>query len=564
MFKRFFGQSSRNNSSSIKPVALLILDGWGLAPPSEGNAIYRAKTPYYDGLIANYPKGELIASGESVGLPANEVGNTEVGHLTMGSGRVIYQDLKRISMSIEDSTFFENPAFISVSNHVKKYKSNLHIMGLVSTGNVHSSLDHLYALIQFCKKSDIGNVYLHVFTDGRDAPPKQGVEVVSKLENYLEESRVGTIASIAGRYYAMDRDKRWDRTKLAYDAIVMGTGQVAKNAVDAIKMSYSQNITDEFIVPTVIVDDRSVPKATIKDNDGVIFFNFRVDRPRQLTMALTLPNFESIKEFDFGPARDMAKEKGVTKIGSTFKRERWPQNLFFVTMTEYQKNVPVSAIAFGNESIVNTLSDMLSKNGLKQLHMAESEKERFVTYYFNGLREAKAPGEEFKIVPSPKVATYDKKPEMSVYKLVKEFKRSINESKYNFIVMNFANPDMVAHTGDIDATIKACAHVDKAVKSVVEAILAIDGTLLLTADHGNAEDLLTFPQGSYYYTSKKGVVNTDHSNHPVPLILVNRKYKGVRATLPKGSLADIAPTILAIMNIAKPMEMGGSNLLSQK
>lgn len=558
MFLPFF---KREKTKTVKPVVLVVMDGFGLAPSSEGNAITRAKTPYYNYLLKNYPNTELIASGESVGLPANEVGNTEVGHLILGAGRIILQDLKRISVSIEKGNFFDNKAFLKATGHVKRNNSKLHLMGLVSSGNVHSSLDHLYGLLQFCKKENIEEVFLHLFTDGRDSPPKDGVKIIEQIEERLKLLRLGKIASISGRYYAMDRDRRWDRTEKCYKAIVLGHAIQTFSALDAIKGAYIRNQTDEFVEPTIIADKKG-PIGLIEDNDAVIFFNFRIDRPKQLTMAFILPNFESLKEFDFGYNPDTSREEGTVEFGKTFTREKVLKNLFFLTMTEYHKNLPVSAIAFGPEAVEDVLTVSISKAGLKQLHMAESEKERFVTYYFDGMREKPVEGEEVSIIASPKIETYDKKPEMSLPELVGQFRKQLKKNIYGFFVINFANPDMVAHSGNLKATIRSIEYVDKYLKVLVEASLAVNGTVFITADHGNAEELLTFPTSGYFITSSEGTVNTDHSTNPVPLIIVDNSLRRKGVKLQKGTLGDVANTILAHMNITPPPEMAGNNLLN--
>jgi len=552
---------SKPSTTSVKPMVLLVLDGYGIAPSSAGNAITQAKTPYIDSLMNSYPHTELIASGESVGLPANEVGNTEVGHLTLGAGRAIYQDLKRISMAIEDGTFFDNKAFLHALAHCRKYNSKMHLMGLVGTGNVHSSIEHFYGLLQFFKKAEFPNVFLHLFTDGRDTPPKEAGEIINKIQTYLIDNKIGHIASISGRYYAMDRDRRWDRTEKSYKAIVLGKGQVAISAQEAINAAYAKNLTDEFIEPTVILAGGK-PTATIDDNDAVIFFNFRVDRARQLTMAFVLPDFEKLTSFEFGYAPGTELEEGKATFRGTFPREKWARNIFFVTMTEYHKKLGVSEIAFGSQLVSDGLSAVISSSSLRQIHMSESEKERFVTFYFDGMNEKLFQGEEVLIVASSKVATYDKKPEMSVYKLVGEFKKQLSKGIYNFFVVNFANPDMVAHTGNLKATIKAVEVVDKAVGEFVEAVKQVDGTVVITADHGNAEELLTYETTSFFYTTGGGKVNTDHSNNPVPVIIVNNIYTGRGVTLAKGSLADIAPTVLAMMGLSAPSTMTGRNLLT--
>ncbi|OGM12672.1 phosphoglycerate mutase (2,3-diphosphoglycerate-independent) [Candidatus Woesebacteria bacterium RIFCSPLOWO2_01_FULL_39_23] len=549
----------------IKPVVLLVLDGFGIAPESTGNAIAKANTPNLDNFKLNYPYTKLIASGESVGLPANEAGNSEVGHLTLGAGRVVYQSLPRINMSIKDGTYFENQALLSALSHARRHKSTLHIMGLVSSGSVHSSIAHLYALLELCQKYNFTRVLLHIFTDGRDAPPRDGVSVVEKLEKYLKETKSAEIASVCGRYWSMDRDARWERTKRAYDAIVSGVGIQATSASEAIQASYDKNVSDEFVEPTVIVKDGRVV-GEVNDNDSVIFFNFRIDRPRQLTMAFVFPNFEELKFIEFGytpHGRQKAKKEGEKATGPTFVRTKWPKNIFFVTLTEYQKNLPVSAIAFPPEDIKDTFSSVISKFGLKQLHLTESEKERMVTFYFDGLTDTKVTGEDTLIVPSPNVATYDKKPEMAVWKIVEEFNKAVMKDYYNFIVINFANPDMVAHSGNIKATIKAIEIVDKALGMVSETTLLSGGSLYLTADHGNAEELLTYPTGSFFYTTSQGSMNTEHSNNPVPLMLVDASLRGVKDYLREGSLKDVAPTILTVMGITIPSVMTGEVLLKK-
>jgi 2,3-bisphosphoglycerate-independent phosphoglycerate mutase len=555
-----FLQTPKNPKTDLKPVILLSLDGWGYASEVTGNAIAQAKLPNMNSYSASFPHGLLIASGESVGLPANEVGNSEVGHLTMGTGRVIYQSLKRIGMSIEDGSFFRNEAFLGAATHVKKNNSRLHIMGLVGSGNVHSSLDHFYALIDFCKKQELQDVSMHLFTDGRDAPPKEALSIFEQIEALLTESKVGHIATIAGRYYAMDRDGRWERTKQSYEAMVLARGDSYPSSLEAIKSHYTRNLTDEFIVPSVILDEDGKP-SVVSDNDAVIFFNFRVDRSRQLALSFTLPDFENLKGFEWGFEVDQGQAKKDIKSGPTFKREKWPQNLYFATMTEYQKNLPVSAIAFAFHEVTQVLPQILSEAGLKQLHLTESEKERMVTYYFDGMRDTPFPGEDKLIVPSPRIATYDRRPQMSVNDVVRNFKRQLYEEKYHFYMINFANPDMVAHTGNLQATIKACEYVDKAVGELVSEALRFHGTVIITADHGNAEELLTFPNNSFFFTSKEGSRNTDHSNNPVPIYIIGEQFRDKPQELPKGALEDVAPTILGIMDLPKPTVMTGRNLL---
>lgn len=549
------------SASGIKPVVLLILDGYGLAPESAGNAITSAKKPNLDAVKAQYFSTSLIASGESVGLPANEVGNTEVGHLNLGAGRPVFQDLVRINKAIKDGSFYDNRALLAALDHTKKNNSKLHILGLVGSGNVHSSMDHFWALLEFCRRQKLTNVNVHLITDGRDSPPQQAIDVVKEIAEFLKNEGLGKIASVSGRYWAMDRDKRWDRIKKAYDVLAVGKGAVAASAVEAVNLAYTDKRTDEFVEPTVIVENGG-PVGTINDNDAVVFFNFRIDRPRELTMAFVLDNFETLTGYDFG--RDPEKggrEEGRVEFGNTFVREKRPKNVFFVTMTEYQAGLPVAAIAFPAEKVVDGLAEVLSKHNLKQLHLSESEKERFITYYFDGMSEQAFPGEDHVIVPSPKVATYVQKPEMSVFQVVDEFKRALARGIYSFFVINFANCDMVGHSGDLPATLKAVEFADQAVGMVMKDVLTVGGILLITADHGNAEELLTFPSSTFYVTTAKGVVNTDHSNNPVPLFIVGAQFQGPKE-LPKGTLNDVAPTILAIMGIQQPASMTGKNLLA--
>ncbi len=561
---------SFKNSNKIHPMVLLVLDGWGVAPKSSGNAISVAKTPNYDKYLKSYPHGELIASGESVGLPANEAGNSEVGHLTIGAGRVIYQSLPRINMAIEDETFYDNKAFLSAIKHAKTYNSRVHLLGLVSSGSVHSSNEHLYALLELARRRKFSAVSLHLFTDGRDAPPNDGVKVIEQVERKIEELNVGRIATISGRYYAMDRDGRWERTKKAYEAIVSGHAIQAKSAQDAIQASYRNSKTDEFVEPTVIVEDTMSSRlgpvsvkdsGTVDDNDAVIFFNFRIDRPRQLSMAFACSDFERLKQVEFGYIPHEGKGEKGKKTGPTFQRIKWPKNVFFVTMTEYQKNLPVSAIAFPPQDVTDSLAEIISKSNLVQAHIAESEKERMVTFYFDGMREERFANEKVEIVASPKVATYDKKPEMSVDKLVRKFKKMLKKNKYHFYVLNFANPDMVAHSGSMEATIEAIEAADKAIGELVEAIMSRGGTCVITADHGNAEELLSYPTTSFFVTSSTGSINTEHSNNPVPMLIINRQLAGKSLALPKGDLSDVAPTILFLMGLNIPLSMTGKNLM---
>ncbi len=541
---------------------LVVLDGWGIAPPSQGNAIALAKTPNMNSFIASFPNTQLIASGESVGLPANVVGNSEVGHLTIGVGRVIDESLVRINRSIETGDFFSNDAFLKAVDHVRKNNSTLHIAGMVSSGNVHSSLKHLLALVDFCTRQKLPDVALHLFTDGRDAAPMDGLNVVTALEKTLTGSPNIHIATISGRYYAMDRDARWERTEAVYNAMTLGSEAVFPSASTAISSYYSQAITDEFIPPTSIAQDKSSLKL-VNDHDSIIFFNFRVDRARQFAMSFILPDFEHLKGYEWGFDLDQGNTRKKVSSGSTFKRKKLISDLFSVTMTEYQSQLPASAIAYPHTTVEKSLAQVLSENNYTQLHLAESEKERMVTYYFDGLRTSRFTGEDVLIIQSPRVATYDKKPEMSVRQIAKEAVNVISRGKYDFIVMNMANPDMVAHTGNLQATIKGVEEVDAALGQVQKAVLEANGSMLITADHGNAEELITYNQSGFYFTSDSGSMNTEHSNNPVPFIVMNRELFQRGLVMTKGNLSDVAPTILSLMGLGVPKEMTGANLLQQ-
>jgi len=559
MFERFFGYHLSSKKRSIKPVVLIILDGWGVAPPSQGNVIAQAKIPNFNNFFQLYPHTELIAAGESVGLPANEVGSTEVGHLTIGAGRVILQGLKRINAAIEDGSFFNNPAFLAAIDHVRKNKSKLHIIGIVSSGKVHGSIEHFYALLELCSHLGLENVYLHIFTDGRDSPPHEAKEILDAVSERLALMKIGKIATICGRYYAMDRDRRWERIQTAYEALVEGKGNQVEDYNTAIDAAYKKGNTDELIEPTVLTE-HGQPIATIDDNDAAIFFNYRVDRPKELTMALTLPDFERVDTSQFGYT-DEAHAQTKSQTETTFTRNKIPKNLFFVSMMNYHENIPVNAVAFDIDQVPEPFSKVLSDNHLKQFHLAESEKERFVSYYFDGYREELCPGEKVLIVPSPRVPTYDKKPAMSTFKILSEFFKALEEDQYDFMVMNIAAPDMVAHTGNIPATIKACEVTDKAVGEIIKLILQVDGTAFITADHGHAEKLLAYPSSSYFFTTSEGSMSTDHSNNPVPLIVISNALRSSQIKMPKGSLSDIVVTILKYMKLPIPDVMTGKNLL---
>ncbi len=501
---------------------LMILDGFGINPNKEGNAIALANTPNIDKLMKKYPVAEIHTSGADVGLPEGQMGNSEVGHTNIGAGRIVYQELTRITKSIEDGDFFTNQEFIEAIDNCKKNNSKLHILGLVSDGGVHSHIRHLYGLLEMAKRRDFEDVYIHCFLDGRDTPPASAETYIMKLEEKMREKGVGKIASISGRFYAMDRDKRWERVKKCYDAIVNGEGNKSGSAISAIESSYQKEVFDEFVEPTLICNG-DTPIATIGENDSVIFFNFRPDRAREITRALVDPNFDGFENKDL--------------------------NLFFVCFTSYDETMPNVRIAFKKDPLVNTFGEVVSKKGYTQLRIAETEKYAHVTFFFNGGEEKQYEGEDRILIPSPKVETYDMKPEMSAYEVTEKVVDAINSQKYNAIILNYANPDMVGHTGSLDAAIKAIETIDECVGKVVEAILNNDGTLLITADHGNSEQMIDY---------KTGEPHTAHTTNPVPIILVSNdnKYK-----IKTGRLADLAPTLLELMNIEKPKEMTGNSLL---
>lgn len=539
----------------MRPVVLIILDGWGVAPPSSGNAISLSRLPFYNKLQGTYPHTILRASGEAVGLPRGEDGNTETGHLNIGAGSIVYQDLPRINLSIADGSFFKNSAFLSAIEHARKYESKLHLIGLIGSGGVHSNIEHLLALLQLMKEQSFMKVYLHLITDGRDSPPKSSQIYIEQINSHLKNLGFGQIATVMGRYYAMDRDLRWERTEKAYIALTKGIGNHAFTSIDAVNLSYEKGITDEFIEPTVIVNNDK-PIALISENDSVIFYNFRIDRPRQLTKAFVLDDFRSRANLtDYDPFSVKYYKKHNLDIpiqSSPFNRGEKIPHLYFATMTEYSNQVKVSSVAFPPHVVVRPLGECISGQGLMQLRMSESEKERFVTYYFNGQREVPFINEDRLIIPSPKVATYDLRPEMSAIELTSELLDKIGTRRYDFILVNYANCDMVAHTGVINATIKACETIDGCLNKIVTGVLNINGTVIITADHGNAEELIDPITGG---------VDTEHSTYPVPFIAINKKWEGKNEYLSTGILADIAPTVLSIMDIEVPKTMNGRNLL---
>ena len=508
-----------------KPTVLMILDGFGLNENTEGNAIKQANTPNIDALMQKYPFVQGHASGLDVGLPKGQMGNSEVGHLNMGAGRIVYQELTKITKSIEDGDFFENQALLKAIQNCKENHSALHLFGLLSDGGVHSHNEHVYALLELAKKEGLDEVYVHAFLDGRDTPPASGLQYIQELEEHMRDIGVGRIATVMGRYYAMDRDHRWDRTKLAYDAMTLGIGKTATSAVEAVQASYEEEVFDEFVIPTVIrSQDQAV--ATINPSDSIICFNFRPDRARQITRAFCDESFDG------------------------FERAKGFMKLTYVCFTNYDITIPNKEVAFKKESLENTLGEYLSSKGLTQLRLAETEKYAHVTFFFNGGVEEPVKGEDRILVPSPKVATYDLQPQMSVYTVAEKLVEAIESKKYDMIVVNFANPDMVGHTGFLEATIKAIEAVDECVGKTVEALLKVDGQMFLCADHGNSEQLID-------YNTKEPF--TAHTTNPVPFILVN--YKPGVGLASDGCLADIAPTLLEMMELEQPKEMTGKSLL---
>ncbi len=506
-----------------KLVTLIILDGYGVNPRKEGNAITAANKPNLDSYMKNCPNTVIHTSGMDVGLPKGQMGNSEVGHTNIGAGRIVYQELTRITKSIEDGDFFGKPEFQKAIENCKINKSKLHLFGLLSDGGVHSHNTHLYALVELAKRSGLKDVYIHCFFDGRDVPPDSAKAFVEELEARLLEIGVGKVASVMGRYYAMDRDNRWERVKQAYDAMVLGQGLTASSAPQAVAESYARQELDEFVKPTVI-SEGGKPVATIDRNDSVIFFNFRPDRAREITRTFVDPEF----------------------IG--FERPNGFFPLYYVCMTQYDKTLPNVVVAFKPVSLTNTFGEYISQKGFRQLRIAETEKYAHVTFFFNGGVEAKYDGEDRALIPSPKVATYDLKPEMSAFEVTDEMLKRVNSKEYDVIVLNFANCDMVGHTGFFDAAKAAVEAVDKCVGRIVDAIRAQNGIAFITADHGNAEQMVDYENGGPF---------TAHTTNVVPLIgigLGDRKLK-------EGRLADLAPTMLELLGLDKPDEMTGESLL---
>ena len=505
-----------------KPMMLMILDGFGINENKKANAIELANTPNIDKLMKTWPTTQIHTSGLDVGLPEGQMGNSEVGHTNIGAGRIVYQDLTRITKSIEEGDFFSIKELTEAIENCKKHNSKLHIMGLLSDGGVHSHIRHLAALLELAKRKDFENVYVHCFLDGRDTPPASGESYIMKLQEKMKEKGVGKIASISGRFYAMDRDKRWERVSKAYDALVNGEGEKATSAITTIESSYQQEILDEFVVPTVICNSNNEPLATIQNHDSVIFFNFRPDRAREITRSLVDPEFNGFKVK--------------------------PLNLYYVCFTQYDETIPNVHIAFKPESLKNTFGEYISHKGLKQLRIAETEKYAHVTFFFNGGEEKQYPGEDRILVPSPKVETYDMQPEMSAVEVTNKVVEAIQSDKYDCIILNYANPDMVGHTGNLEAAIKAIETIDDCVAKVVNAVEEKGGIIIMTADHGNAEQMIDY---------KTGEPHTAHTTNPVPLVLIG--VEGVK--LKEGKLADLAPTMLELMEIEKPEEMTGKSLI---
>ncbi len=518
----------------FKPVVLVILDGWGISSTVQGNVIRTTLLPTFEKLNNFYPLTTLQASGISVGLPWGECGNSEVGHITLGAGKIIYQNLPRISLSIQDGSFLNNPILIDVMNRAKANNGKLHLMGLISTGSVHSSMDHLYALLEMAKKQGLENVFVHPFTDGRDSPPTSGVKIIQTMEEKMKTIGLGKIASVCGRNWAMDRNNNWDRVEKAYLMLTEGKGEQIQDPIKYLQDSYTKGITDEYLEPGVVIGEDGKPIALVEDNDSLIFFNFREDRAREISIAF------SVLEFKY------------------FSRNKFPQ-IAFATMTEYEKGLPVG-IVFPKEEIANGLGEFLSKNKKKQLRISETEKYAHVTYFFNGGNEEPWEEEDRILIPSPSVSKFDESPEMSAPQITEKLLEAIEQKKYDFILVNYANADMVGHTGNEKACIEAVKSLDKSLSMLIPAVMKVGGCLLITADHGNIEELKNINTGQ---------IDTEHSTNPVPLWFVtpdNHKNKSPEEIKQEeseigGLLSDISPTVLDAMGIPKPPEMSGESLL---
>jgi 2,3-bisphosphoglycerate-independent phosphoglycerate mutase len=504
-----------------KRVILIIMDGWGLGQVASADAIQHADVPFTRSLYDKYPNTTLITCGGAVGLPEGQMGNSEVGHLNLGAGRIVYQELQRINLAVGDGSFAKNESLLASIRLAKKNNKPLHLLGLVSNGGVHSHIDHLKAILDTCKAEGLKDVFIHAFTDGRDCDPKSGLGFIKELQEHLNKT-VGKIATVSGRYFAMDRDKRWERVKLAYDALANGTGEKATDAIAAVENSYNKNVTDEFIRPTVILDEGQQPLAVIKDGDVAICFNFRTDRCREITQVLTQSDF---------PEFNMKK-----------------LSLHYTTMSEYDQTFKNVNIIFDNDNLANTIGEILEKNGSKQIRIAETEKYPHVTFFFSGGREVPFEGEKRIMIPSPKVATYDLQPEMSAYEVTDALLPEIKNKTADFVCLNYANADMVGHTGVWSAVIKAVETVDKCVEKVITAGLENGYTFFLTADHGNADFMI----------NEDGSPNTAHTKNLVPFFIIDKNWKG---KIKSGKLGDLAPTILTMMGIPIPKEMTGDILI---
>jgi len=509
-----------------KPVTMIIMDGWGYRDEKSGNATKIAKTPWLDKICEKYPHTLIQASQKWVGLPDGQMGNSEVGHLNIGAGRIVFQDFTKISNAIADKTFFTNKTIMDALDKLKKDNGALHLLGLVSDGGVHSHIEHLYALLQLASQQSIQKVFIHAFMDGRDTPPKSGAGYLNDLQNMINKIGVGEIASVCGRFYAMDRDTRWNRVQKAYDMLVLSNGRKRHDPFTIMQEYYEEDETDEFIKPTVIVDKYEKPIGQIEDNDSIIFFNFRADRARELTRAFTEKEFAG------------------------FKLKKRPVLSSYITMTEYDANFALPVI-FPPYSMDNILGEVISKNGLFQMRIAETEKYAHVTFFFNGGREEPFPNEDRQLIPSPRdVRTYDLKPEMSAVKIMEKVLNELDKKHYDYIVVNFANGDMVGHTGFLNAAVKACEVVDSCVGRIIEKNLKQDGITIITADHGNAEEMI----------DKNGGPHTAHTTNPVPFIIVGKELIGTRLRA-DGKLADVGPTILYLMGLDIPIEMTGKSLI---
>ncbi len=510
-----------------KPVLLVVLDGWGIRAEREANAIAVAGTPNMDALLREFPHTAIETSGLSVGLPEGQMGNSEVGHTNLGAGRIVYQDLVRINRAIEDGSFYRNDALLMACRRAKESGGALHLMGLLSDGGVHSHIEHLFALVELARREGVPRTFVHAFMDGRDTPPKSGLDYMAQLERRLRDTGYGKVAMVSGRYYAMDRDKRWDRVALAYAAMVKGEGQRAPSGVGAMEAAYGRGETDEFVKPTVVVDGDGRPVGPVRDGDAVLFFNFRADRAREITRALA---DEGFKDFDRGHA---------------------PRLSAYVCMTEYDKTFPYP-VAYAPQDLTEIFPELVSHAGLKQLRCAETEKYAHVTFFFNGGRETVFPGEDRLLVPSPRdVKTYDHKPEMSAREVTDKLVAALGTGQYGFVLVNYANPDMVGHTGLLDAAVQAVKVVDECVGRLWQAAQAQRMAMIVTADHGNCE-MMTDPQ--------TGEPHTAHTLNPVPFILADPDLRGARLR-EKGVLADVAPTALQVMGLPQPKEMKGLGLL---